>query len=196
MAYQTWTKWFPYTYKGRIVSSSKNVNLSICLRQVGPRDELYPDPPCPTSLLLTGHSTMPGFCAAGDWIQGLGHSGHWVTSQFLHKTFKRCICLIYMNALSPCIACTKCTPDARRDQKKALIPQGLELQMLGSHHVSAGNWSQVLCESSKYSKPLSHSSSLQIPIKLVLIIHDLGLMRWLCKGTCWASLVARVLDLL
>lgn len=77
---------------------------------------------------------------------------------------------IWMLCLHVC-ACTKCTPDARRDQKKALIPRGLELQMFGSHHVSAGNWSRVLCESSKYSKLLSHPSSPQIPIKLVLIIH-------------------------
>lgn len=43
---------------------------------------------------------------------------------------------------------------------RALDLQKLELQIVMSHHIAAGNGAWVLCKSSKYSKSLSHLSSL------------------------------------
>ena len=39
-------------------------------------------------------------------------------------------------------ACTMCVPVAQRDQKKAPEPLELELQMVVSYHVGAGNQAQ------------------------------------------------------
>lgn len=45
--------------------------------------------------------------------------------------------------------CTICMPETHRGQKGALGPLGLALKMVVNHHVGAGNWTQVLCESSQ-----------------------------------------------
>lgn len=54
--------------------------------------------------------------------------------------------------------CTICVPSALRVQKRRLELE-LELEMVISQHVSAGNQTQVLYKSRKFSSPLSHLSS-------------------------------------
>lgn len=55
---------------------------------------------------------------------------------------------------------TTCVLGARRSQKRALDPLELELRMVASHHVSAGNQIWVLCKSSQCS---TAQPSLQVP---------------------------------
>jgi hypothetical protein len=57
--------------------------------------------------------------------------------------------------------CTLCV-QARGGQKRALDPLELELQMVASHHVGAGNQTLVLCKIIKYPEPLSSLSSLSM----------------------------------
>ena len=49
-------------------------------------------------------------------------------------------------------------PGTHYGQKRVLEPVELRLQMVVSHHVDAGNQSQVLCKSSQCSYPLSPMS--------------------------------------
>lgn len=44
---------------------------------------------------------------------------------------------------------------AQGGQKRASSPLELELQMVVSDHVGAGNRTSIFCKSSKYSEPLS-----------------------------------------
>jgi hypothetical protein len=46
---------------------------------------------------------------------------------------------------------TAYAPDTQRDQKRESDCLELELQMVVSHHVDAGNQTQVLCKSNKCS---------------------------------------------
>ena len=50
-------------------------------------------------------------------------------------------CFAYVYVFVPCVH----MPGALRDQKRALGPLELELQMIVSHHLGAGNQSWVLC---------------------------------------------------
>ena len=50
--------------------------------------------------------------------------------------------------------------DVQGWQKRALDPLELKTQMVVSHHVGAGDQTQVLCKSSKDSYSLSHLSSI------------------------------------
>ena len=47
---------------------------------------------------------------------------------------------------------------ACRGQKRGSNPLGLELQMVGSHHVGSRNQTEVFLKISKHSPPLSHLS--------------------------------------
>lgn len=61
--------------------------------------------------------------------------------------------------------CTACMPDALRGQN-SLYHLELDLQMVVSHHVGAGNQIQVFCKSNKCSQlPLHLSSSLLAVLK-------------------------------
>jgi hypothetical protein len=51
-----------------------------------------------------------------------------------------------------------------RDQKRALDPLELKIQLVMSNHVDAGSQIQVLWKSSQYSQP-----SLQSPVKEAII---------------------------
>lgn len=59
----------------------------------------------------------------------------------------------------------ECAPyacSAHGDQKRASDPPELELHMVLSHHVGAGNETLVLWKSRWCSRPLSHLSSLTV----------------------------------
>lgn len=47
--------------------------------------------------------------------------------------------------------CVMCMPGAHGDQKKVLGPLELELQVFVSHHVDAGNLTQVMYQKNKCS---------------------------------------------
>ena len=49
------------------------------------------------------------------------------------------VCFVGAVVLSACSLCNTCVPDAHRDQKMALDPLELELEMLVSCHVGIGN---------------------------------------------------------
>lgn len=72
------------------------------------------------------------------------------------KIFISIILCLHMFACMYMCMCTICMPGAHRSHKQALDPMELELGMVWSHHVSPGDQIQVLCKSSKRSKPLSH----------------------------------------
>lgn len=57
-----------------------------------------------------------------------------------------------LHACTSVYAC--CMSVAQRGHKKALDPLKEELQVVVGHHVSAGNQTRVLCESSRHSLPL------------------------------------------
>jgi hypothetical protein len=54
--------------------------------------------------------------------------------------------------------CVTCMTGAHEGQKRVLDPLEQNLQIVVSHHVTAGNWTCVLCKSNKCSYPLSHIS--------------------------------------
>lgn len=57
-----------------------------------------------------------------------------------------------------------CVCNACGDQNRALYILKLRLKVVVSCNVGAGNQTQVLCKSSKWSSPLSHLSRLTISI--------------------------------
>lgn len=55
----------------------------------------------------------------------------------------------------PVRLCILYVPGALGDQNRVLLPEELKLQMDRSLFVGAGNWTGVICKSSKYFQPLS-----------------------------------------
>lgn len=54
----------------------------------------------------------------------------------------------------PVRLCILYVSDALGGQSRVLLPQGLKLQMDQSLFVGAGNWTEVMCKSTKYFQPL------------------------------------------
>jgi hypothetical protein len=69
-----------------------------------------------------------------------------------HKMFQeqqlkiKCVCVVF--CLGVCLLCV-CMPGALGGQKRLPHPPELHLQTFVSHHVGAGNWTQVLWKSSQ-----------------------------------------------
>ena len=76
----------------------------------------------------------------------------WVFWLYAYECFD-CLCMSILNA---CMSMHQCMPATWKSQKR--VSDSLKLES----YSSAGNWTKVLCKSSKCSYPLTHISSPQI----------------------------------
>lgn len=74
------------------------------------------------------------------------------SKEYLKISFGFLYSILSVGMLYLCVCiCTICGPGAWGRQKKVSHPLELELQMVMKYHVTAGNWIQSLCKSSKCS---------------------------------------------
>lgn len=99
---------------------------------------------------LLGHVTLLGQGYWGEWPGAQAYT--WNLTSWLPKYLLMCICAHLHVCMIMCICKS---PEAKRMS----CSLELELQVVKSHHVHAGNRIQVLCKRSRHSHPQSHVSS-------------------------------------